>query len=60
MNLMSEHTVLSLNPGTGAVERTIPPGANTTLRPAPSTKEAEKIVLLFWTVKLEVLDYRPL
>lgn len=56
MDLISEHTVLSLNPGMGAVKSTVPLGAHTTLKTAPSTKEAEKILLMFWIVTLQVVD----
>lgn len=58
MDLISERTVLSLHPDMGAVKSTVPSGAHTTLKPAPSTKEAEKILLMFWIVKLRVVDYR--
>lgn len=56
MDLISERTVLSLNPGMGAVKSTVPSGAHTTLKPAPSTKGGEKIVLMFWIVTLQVVD----
>ena len=58
MDLISEQTVLSLNPDTGTVKSTVPSGAHTTLKPAPSTKEAETTLLMFWIVKLQVVDYR--
>lgn len=56
MDLTSERTVLSLNP----VKSTVPLGAHTTPKTAPSTKEEEKILLMPCIVKLQVAGYRHL